>query len=53
MGPGGMMAERKGAAAPDTNATPQVAAMQQRMDAMQKMMEQMIQQQKLLMKPVN
>ena len=51
MNSGGMMPQGKGAAASDTNATSQIAAMQQRMNAMQNMMGQMLQEQKLMMKP--
>ena len=53
MKPGGMMSQRQGAATSDTNVSTQIAAMQQRMNSMQLMMEQMLQQQKLMIKPTN
>ena len=51
MMPGGMTSKNQGGVAPEASATPQLAAMQKRMDAMQQMMEQMLQEQKLMIAP--
>ena len=48
---GGMKPQSQGGVAPEPTATPQLAAMEQRMNAMQQMMEQMLQGQKLMMAP--
>jgi hypothetical protein len=51
MGQGGMMGQNQGGGALDPRGTPQMQMMQQRMDMMQRMIEQMVQQQQLMMKP--
>jgi hypothetical protein len=51
MGQGGMMGQPQGGSAVDPKVAPQMQMMQQRLDAMQRMMDQMVQQQQLMMQP--
>jgi hypothetical protein len=50
MGHAGMMGQAQGVGALVSKVAPQMKMMQQRMDMMQRMVEQMIQQQQLVMK---
>ncbi|NQW08714.1 MAG: hypothetical protein HQ481_02360 [Alphaproteobacteria bacterium] len=52
MGPHGMMGQGKPSAMPDMTVPQKMELMQRRIDMMQQMMEQMLKQQQLQMKPV-